>query len=340
LLATLGLEVKSHWGERRVFSSGFGIPIVFRSCVPILLMFLITCFSLSARHKTKSLFVLSAILLVLTGISLIFNGLTGNRGSTVFTAFWIVGVIHYFWRPIRRYEIIILVVCFLLFMFTYLFYKQYGVYGLKTFLNEGAQAAQATGRDRIERSFSGMLVGDMSRSHIHSYAAYVLIQEPYSYRLRYGATVPADIMSIVPRWLFPNQYNVGGYSGKHVAGTEMIRGPNTFDAYTMMGREPRMWGIAGNMMLNFGIYSVPFGYLILGVFVGWSQRVVRKWRATSDIRLLFAPLLVMLALIILAMDPQVMTMYTLRYFMLPILIVFFGSNYIGKYMVPLREVAK
>jgi uncharacterized integral membrane protein len=120
----------------------------------------------------------------------------------------------------------------------------------------------------------------------------------------------------------------------------MIRGPNTFDAYTMMGREPRMWGIAGNMMLNFGIYSVPFGYLILGVFVGWSQRVVRKWRATSDIRLLFAPLLVMLALIILAMDPQVMTMYTLRYFMLPILIVFFGSNYIGKYMVPLREVAK
>lgn len=331
LLLRYGLHVKTAWGEERQFMDGQGVFVILRSSLPVTLMFAVTCIHLMAPQRKRSVMAVVIVMVLLTGLSLFLNGLTGNRGSTAMTGFWVAGIIHYCWRPFKRREVVVLAVLFVMFMFVYMFYKQYGTQGLKIFLNEGAQAAVDTGRERIDRNFGGMLVGDLSRSHLHAYAAMVFIDKPYPYDLWWGMTVPADVMTIIPRWLFPNEYNVGGYSGKHVAGTDMIRGPDSFDPTSMMGREPRMWGVAGNMMLNFGLYSAPFGYALLGLYVGWAQRVTRKWQATGDIRIFLAPLLTLIAMIILVMDPQVFTMYFLRYFALPIMIVWAGSAMIGRF---------
>ena len=331
LLIRYGLHLKTAWGDQREFIEGAGILVVLRSSLPVTLMFSLTCVHLLGNKRGKSLFYVFGLLLVLTALSLFLNGLTGNRGSTAILGFWIAGIIHYCWRPFRRREIVVLGFCFVMFMFVYMFYKQYGTRGLDIFLNEGAQAAVDTGRERIDRNFGGMLVGDLSRSHLHAYGAMVFIDKPYPYELRWGGTIPADVMSIIPRWLFPNEYNIGGYAGKHVAGTELIRGPNSFDPTSLMGREPRMWGVGGNMMLNFGLYSVPIGYALLGLYVGWTQRIVSRWQATGDIRIFLAPMLTVIAMIILAMDPQVFTMYFLRYFALPIMIIWAGSTLLGRY---------
>lgn len=334
LVARYGVFVKTDFGDQREFITGQGIPVLIKSSLPITLMFAVTCAHLLYSQRRRSILAAMIVLAILSAVSLLLNGLAGNRGSTVFAALWIAGLIHYYWRPVKHREAIILILCGVLFMFTYLFYKQYGVTGLTTFINQGSQAAAATGNDRTERSFEGMLVGDMSRAHIHAYSAFVLIDKPYDYELRWGGTIPGDILSIVPRWVYLSEYNAGGYAGKHVAGTEMIRGPGKFDPTIKTGREPRMWGIAGNMILNFGLWTVPIGYALLGLYVGWAQRATRKWQLTGDIRLFSAPLLAIIALIILAMDPQVFTMYMLRYFMLPIIILYIGSRSIGRYPVP------
>ena len=335
VLSVTGFHVKSKWADDNEFAQGLGIPTVLRASLPVILMFAFTCLHLRTNKiNRRTVLAAAGVLSLLTLFALVINGLTGNRGVTVFTAFWIACIIHYYWRPFRKREVVVLILCGLLFMFTYLFYKQYGVLGLKTFLTQGHQAAQATGRDRVDRSFESMLVGDLSRTHLQAYAVFVLYDKPYPYELRYGSTVFGDVQTVLPRWLYPNKYNIGGYSGKHEAGTDLIRGTGKFDPTTVMGREPRTWGLGGIAMLNFGIYSVPFAYAFFGLVVGWVQRTVNRWQTMGDIRLLFGPMMFLFIIVMLTMDTMVLTLFGLRYWVYPLIIVWLGSSALGRFPHP------
>jgi len=327
LMARFGFIAIGQYGEDADFLQGQGIPVLLRSSMPISTMMLFTYLHLKYKNRKRSLTYVLILLLTLTAVGFILNGLTGNRGSTVFTAFWIAGIIHFYYRPFRRREIIAIGLVSLLFMFTYLFYKHYGLYGLKTFFAQGSEAASA--EDGTQRSFSGMLVGDLSRSNIHAYAAFVLIEEPYPYELRWGSTLVGDFLSPMPRWLILTKYNLYAYAGKHEAGTDLIRGPGRFDPLIINGKEPRMWGVVGNMMLNFGIYGILPGFALLGLFTGWAQRSTAIWKRSGDFRLVLVPMLTIFALMMLAMDPYVFNLYFLRYFAIPIGIVWLGTQKSG-----------
>lgn len=335
MIATVGIVVKTDFGDEGVILQGAGIPVLLRTTLPITLAFAVMCWHLKFPKKNKrSVMVVVFLLGLMTLCSLILNGLGGNRSSTMLVTFWVGGMIHFLWRPFRRHEAILIGCLLVLFCFFYMFYKFYGSTGFKTFLNEGSEAAQTTGGDKVDRGFSGMLVGDFSRSHLQGYVVFVLIDKPYPYKLRFGGTVVGDILNVVPRWINLNEYNSLGYSGKHEAGTDLIRGPNKFDPREVGGKEPRTWGVGGYMMLNFGLVGLPIGYAILGVFVGWSQRTVNIWRATGDLRLLLAPMFMIIAMFILMMDLYVLFIFTLRFFMLPTLVVLLGTQLIGRYRIP------
>lgn len=335
MITTVGISVKTDFGDDGIIVQGAGVPVLLRTTLPITLAFAAMCWHLAfSKNNKKSVLAVLILLGLMTFCSLVLNGLGGNRSSTLLVVFWVGGMIHFLWRPFRRHEAVVIGCLLVLFSFVYIFYKFYGTTGFKAFLNEGVEAAQSTGADKVERGFTGMLVGDFSRSHLQGYAVFVLLDKPYPYRLRFGRTIEGDFLNVVPRWIYLSKYNHLGYSGKHEAGTDLIRGPNKFDPQEHGGKEPRTWGIGGYMMLNFGLYGLPFGYALLGIFVGWSQRTANIWRATGDLRLLLAPMFLIIAIFMLMMDAYVLFIFTLRFFLLPTIVVYLATQVIGRYQVP------
>lgn len=78
-------------------------------------------------------------------------------------------------------------------------------------------------------------------------------------------------------------------------------------------------------MLNFGPFAAPLAFVVLGLLAAWTKDLVRRWR-WGDARLLVLPLLICLCFLILVYDFDNTLFYLLKYFTIPFLIVWLGSE--------------
>jgi hypothetical protein len=234
----------------------------------------------------------------------------------VWALFWAIGIIHFWLIPITRKHIA-LGLCFLIFfMYFYGFFKAGGLEALQSAFQGGralAQLEQDSGRD-----FQSMLLGDMGRSDVQALMLYRLSQPDSDYRYAEGRTYAAATTILLPSAILPDKP-----PNKSKEGTELFFGAGTYQPGVWVSS--KVYGLAGEAMLNFGSLAVPFAFIPFGLLVGWVRRCAFTWPA-GDSRLLLLPMMVNLCFVVLVSDMDNNIFFLFKNAGLPTLLIALGTK--------------
>ena len=301
-----GQSESSFTGMGWIFTVSESVPIIALICLVALL-------KRSRRSRTWLAVVL--ILLAFLGLKLLFGGLRGSRASTIWALFWAAGLIHFWIRPLTRKFVFLGVGFLLIFMYLYGFYKGMGTDAWRAF-KEGAATSELT--DKTGRTFSGMLLNDLARSDLHAFLLHRMMMPDADYKYAWGRTYFGSVALLVPRSLWP-----GRPVTKEKEGTQAQYGMQSYEPDRLVSS--RVYGLAGETMLNFGPFAVPLAYLIFGIVVGRLQRFLKRI-PPDDMRLMLFPLLVNLCFSVLVSDSDNLLFNSIKDGLLPAIIVRFGSR--------------
>jgi len=298
---------------------GMGAIFLFSESFPILFMMLYAV--LAQRHKQlRNWPALTLVLVIFFILCLFFGGLRGSRSNTIWSLFWGLGIIHFTVRRIAKHHIA-LGLCFLmLFMYIYGFYK---VGGLDT-LNSALSGAQE--RSSLEqesgRTWQALLLADFGRSDVQAAMLYILTQPNNDYEYAFGKTYLAGVSILLPSPVRPNIQ-----PDKIEAGTNLFFGHNSYDPVGPRTIESsKVYGLAGESMLNFGPLSVPYTAIPFAILIGWISRCFADWRQSKDVRILLLPALINFGFIVLISDFDNNTFFLVKNITFPFLIIFLGSQ--------------
>jgi len=313
---------------RAEVKGGTGILRLLSGAGPIFLIILLTLIRSKTASKPSNLIVVYIIMGIMGVFALFFGGLVGSRGATIWSVFWIGGIIHFFWRRIPVKHALVGLLALLVFMNIYGFFKKLGTSGLQMFAEEGFATAAAESGINIK----AILIGDLSRTTVNTYMAYVLVEKPYSYDYRWGKTIIGDVLVQFPMWLYSNSYNQTGTSGKMKAGTDLMMGSGVYNAYDPFSKSRYAYGLTGQVMLNFGVLPIPLIFAVLGYFVGRLRRSISNWEP-YDMRFFMIPIYIHLLISFLTHDMENQLNAIIFKVALPFLIIWFISNKIPRYLV-------
>lgn len=293
--------------------AGMGIVFMVSESFPILAIIFYTV----ATERKKYLRVTGVILGVFVAfflLKMIFGGFRGSRASIVWALFWAAGIIHVWVRPLSR-KFVALGLCFLVtFMYLYGFYKGLG---------KDMLAAMEEGRltEKSQRGWQTMLLGDLGRSDVQAFLLHRIMRSDSDYELGWGRTYVGTFSLLIPRSVWPERPPI-----KTKEGTDAMYGAGTYARGQWYSS--KVYGIAGETMLNFGPWVVPLAYLLFGIVVGRLQRMLRVLRP-GDTRLLIFPFLVMWCFSIIQSDSDNLLFNFIKDGMMPLLVVFIGSRRIS-----------
>jgi hypothetical protein len=292
---------------------GMGWIFMLSESFPILAMiYFAVCTDRSRTARTW--LVISLLVFGFFVLQMLFGGLRGSRGNTIWALFWAAGIIHFWIRPLIR-TFVFVGICFLvLFMYIYGFYKDLGG-ATWTAYQAGEIPSERT--TTAGRTFDGMLLGDLGRSDVQAFLLYRLSIPHRDYQYAWGGTYLASATLLIPRALWPSRP-----PGKVKAGTEAQYGIGSWDEHKWTSS--LVYGLAGEAMLNFGPIAVPFAYGIFGLIVGVLQRFLYAL-PQADTRLLLYPFLVNSCFSILQGDSDNLLFNLIKGGFLPTLVVWFGS---------------
>lgn len=286
---------------------GMGWVFMISESVPILAAFLIVV-HLQWRKISWSRTALA--LLALFILQMVFGGLRGSRSETVLLFFWVVGSIHFFIRPVPRKLVLCGCMFLVTFMYLYGFYKAVGMDAIQAFSasEEREQLTQKTGR-----TSEALVLGDFARADMQAFILYRLINHEDNFTYAKGRTYLGALSLFVPRWILPDRPE-----GKLKEGTEIQIGTGGYVPGEMWSS--KVYGLAGESMLNFSPLSVPFVYALFGLLVGRFRNGAASL-FPGDARLLLVPFAVYMCLAALAGDSDNVTFGLVKNGFLPFLVV-------------------
>jgi hypothetical protein len=294
--------------------SGMGWIFMISESFPIVAALLGIAYA--RQHKvswTKIALGLFALLVLL----MLFGGLRGSRSNTVLALFWIVGAIHFMVRSIPRKLVCLGIVFLLAFMYVYGFYKSGGlkaVSGAQT----RAQIAQKHGR-----TFTGMLLGDLGRADLQAYILYKLISDRPDFTYAWGRTYLGGLSILIPHAILPQRPETVFREGTEIQGGSGTYVPDVVQS-------SKVYGLAGEAMLNFGPISVPIVYGLFGVFVGWLRKTMQRF-SPGDARLFFVPFGIFLCVNILGSDSDELSYGIMKFNLIPALVVYVCTTRLRQY---------
>lgn len=298
---------------------GFGIIMILKDALPMTTLIMLTVFVRMKHFREAS----KMWLFVITGILVLFFITSGLRGSRAATALGLIcagGVIHYFWRRITVPMVLLSLIPLGLFFYFYGFYKSAGIIGIRELVR--GQTSVASLQERTTRTFVGMLIGDMSRAPVQAVAIDVLVNKPWEYRYRYGKTYPLALGYLIPRQIWKTKPTD---MGRIVAGTELLYGPGSHGPLVKYGgggnRSTQLYGLAGEAMLNFGIYGVPVAFAVWGYVVGRIRRRVYTFRP-GDLRLIMSGFWLLFSFVILMADADQYVWFFVSLYVIPATLTF------------------
>lgn len=290
--------------------AGMGIVFMVSESFPILAII----FYAVATERKKYLRLTGVILAVFIAfflLKMIFGGFRGSRASIVWALFWAAGIVHVWVRPLSR-KFVALGLCFLVtFMYLYGFYKGLGK-------DVFAAMEDGTLEEKTQRGWHSMLLGDLGRSDVQAFLLYRITRAQSDYQLAWGRTYVGTFALLIPRSIWPERPPI-----KTREGTDAFFGAGTYDRGQWYSS--KVYGIAGETMLNFGPWPIPFAYLLFGIVVGRLQRLLRVLKP-GDTRLLIHPFLVMWCFSIIQSDSDNLLFNFIKDGMMPLAVVFVGSR--------------
>jgi len=269
---------------------GLGWIMCIAESFPIVLIIVFVTFA--RRYlKRATTSELGAILTIVFALLIVFGGLRGSRGNVVYGVAYAVGIVH---LQVRRFSWKFLVSSFGvlgLFMYFYAFYKV----NPDTFrtVMESPDAASAIG-ERTGRTIETLVLGDLDRADIQAYMLFRLVRGGNAVEYALGRTYVDGILSFIPHSL--SQYRP---PGKLKYGTDLVFGENAYNPGIFVST--KIYGLAGETMLNFGVWAVPLAFLAFGAAVG-SLRVLWRDYDIGDPRRLLLPIAAILCVVALSSD--------------------------------------
>jgi len=244
---------------------------------------------------------------LLFAIQLFFGGLRGSRSATVELLFWVAGGIHFLIKPIPRKLVYVGVVLLIGFLYLYGFYKSMGANATQLLSTPEARehAEQRTGR-----SMATLVLGDLARADVQAFILYKLVNDGADFSYALGRTYIGAVSMYVPRFILEERP-----ATKLKEGTEIQYG-----GYGEERASSRVYGLAGEAMLNFGPLIVPVAFAVLGVLVGWMSKSIRMLRP-GDARFLLAPYAAYLSMALLTADSDNVVFGLAKNVFLPLLVV-------------------
>lgn len=300
--------------ERREAFQGMGWLFMISESMPILAM---AGYIIYARRRGQQVSWISLICILVAFFvaRMLFGGLRGSRSNTLWAMFWAVGMIHLWLRPVPRRFVYVGLVFAFGFIYIYGLYKGAGLEVTRAM--EGAEAraelAQQTGR-----SIPNVILGDLAHSDVQAYLFYRLWTQPDNYRLAWGETYVGAASLLIPRAVLPDRPPT-----KIRAGTEAQYGKDSFIPDTFFSS--RVYGIAGEAMLNFGPLAVPFAYLLFGIAVGRIRYGISHL-TPQDCRWLLVPFLIYMCFVLFTGDSDNLIFATVKNGMVPYVVLLLSSR--------------
>lgn len=291
---------------------GMGWIFVLSEKFPLLALI---AYAVAARRRGErpSTAKIAALLLGYVVLTFLFGGLRGSRSNTIWSAFWAAGVIHFWLRPLPKRLIYAGLVFVGLFMYVYGFYKSGGSEAVLTALQDRSQLESLERRGR--RGSETVILSDLARADVQAFILYRMFHGDYE--LAWGRTYVGAAALLVPRAVWPDRP-----PDKVQEGTQVQYGMHSYRPGG--ARSSRVYGLAGEFMLNFGPACVPFVYALLGLAVGRVSRLTASLDPL-DARWLLVPFYINLCFVLLGMDSDNILFFSIKNGLMPVLVVHLGS---------------
>jgi hypothetical protein len=156
-------------------------------------------------------------------------------------------------------------------------------------------------------------MGDLERSDLQAYLLFRLSQPGSNVELAYGRTYVEGALDFIPYEIF--HYRL---PGKLKYGTNVVFGADTYSP----GRaaSTKIYGLAGETMLNFGVYSAPFGFILLAAAVGYARAIGGRLSA-ADSRWYFVPILSIACVVFVSSDLDNVIFILLQHALVPFVVI-------------------
>jgi hypothetical protein len=293
---------------------GMGALFMVTETVPILALMGFVAYA--RRHpRCQSWVVLMLALTVFFALAMLFGGLRGNRSNTVWNLFWAVGIVHFWIRPIPIRLIFAGLLFLTLFMYAYGLFKGAGLNAVVALESKEAHETLAaeTGR-RLEST----ILDDFGRSDVQAYLLYRMTAADSDYEYALGRTYAVAPAILLPRSLWPDRP-----PNMAKEGTEAQFGMGTYDPTVV--ESSRVYGLAGEAMLNFGPIAVPFAFLLWGLAVNYIRHRPACW-APGDVRFLLYPLAVVVAFATVFQDTENQLYFVIKFGAVPIALLWLAMR--------------
>jgi len=296
---------------------GQGWIFMFSDSFPILAMM---GFAEQARKhkKLRSWPVLIIVLVLFILLKVFFGGLRGSRSNIIWALFWAVGIIHLWIQKVTKTQIYIFMVVVVIFMYSYGFFKAGGLNGLQIAL-QGQEARQEYAV-KNHRTLDVLILQDLGRSDLQAFMLYRLMDPDSDYEYAWGRTYLASVSILIPKPLRPWSEKL---PNKSKEGTELQFGRNSYVPDVKVSS--KVYGLAGETMLNFGPFVVPFAFIMLGISVRRVRYWVLTWEA-SDSRLLLLPMLINFCFAIIVSDSDNLLFFIVKNGCIPFAVILMSSN--------------
>jgi len=295
--------------------AGMGWLFVISESAPIIAMMV---YAVAAERNAflRRPTTIGVALLVFFILSLLFGGLRGSRSNTVWAMFWAAGIVHYRIRTLSRRIATVGIAGLLMFMYLYGFYKNVTFDEAIRAMN-GSEDRQEL-ESRTGRTTEALLLADLARSDVQAFELYRLTGVPDEYEYGWGRSYVGDVSVLIPEAMWPSRPQT-----KIVEGTNLLFGSNSFRRGAFVAS--RVYGITGELMLNFGAFAAPVAFVLLGLCVRSTDKALRRWPAV-DARWLIAPVLVNLCFAILIGDGDNLVFFIIKSLLVPSLLLLMSTR--------------
>lgn len=263
-----------------------------------------------AKNKEKNISFWFYFIIFMVAV-LIFSGARGSRVSIALQALSFLLLYHYLIRGILWREVLLLFIGLIVLNNIFSVYKYGGSDAFGSYISTGEKPAYLEQKESKVLSF---LLHDLGRADVQAVILEkILINEykppmiPSSYL--YGALL-----------LVPTQYRPEGISSKRDLGTQA-----QYNEYGGNGfSSSRIYGLLGEGLLNFGIFAIPFVFMIFGALHYKSINIGAKFRSGAFV--LFYPFLFLLPIYMLFYDFDNLIFQTVKVWFIPAFVFFIALS--------------